>query len=153
MKGLIYKMIGKDIVFLDSDLESKEEVINFLIEKLQSNNYLDQDSSDFKTKIIKREDEVTTYMGNSIAIPHAKSVEVKQPFVTFLRLKNLLEWNKGKNNLVNMVFMLGVPDKKEGIHLKILSNLAKKLINEKILYDLENTNSKSEVIQILEEKG
>lgn len=146
-------MINTDIVFLDLNLKTKKEIIDFLIKKLKEHNYLNSSSKDFKNKILIRENEVTTYMGNSIAIPHAKSSDVKKPFITFLRLKKPLEWNGDTKSLVNMIFMLGVPNKKSDIHLKVLSNLAKKLINKEILNALAKTTSESEVIKILDEKG
>ena len=146
-------MINTDIVFLDLNLKTKKEIIDFLIKKLKEHNYLNSSSKDFKNKILIRENEVTTYMCNSIAIPHAKSSDVKKPFITFLRLQKPLEWNKDTKSWVNMIFMLGVPNKKSDIHLKVLSSLAKKLINKEILNALAKTKSESEVIKILDEKG
>lgn len=145
-------MIDRNIVFLDSNLNSKNTILNFLISNLQDDNYLDRDAHDFKNKILQREKEVTTYMGNAIAIPHAKSSEVKRPFITFLRLKKPLEWNKGQKDTVSMIFMLGVPEKEGEVHLQVLSNLARKLINKDILKKLEFTTDPEEAVQILDEE-
>ena len=45
-------MINTDIVFLDLNLQTKKEIIDFLIKKLKEHNYLSSSSKDFKNKIL-----------------------------------------------------------------------------------------------------
>ena len=74
-----------------------------------------------------REDEISTAMGSSIAIPHALSLGVRHTSLVFLRLQNPIQWD---DDQVQMVFGIAVRKENSGNeHLRILSNLARKLMD------------------------
>src|SRR5699024_650311 len=73
-----------DGTLIKTDLsgESRDEIIEELIEKLDAANALDSKQV-YKEAILAREAEGTTGLGMGIAIPHGKSKTVKKPAVAF----------------------------------------------------------------------
>ena len=99
----------------------------------------------------KREDEVSTDMGFGIAIPHGKSDAVLEPFVVFAKLKEPIIWNEEENSKVNLIFMIGAPENShDNVHLKILSQLAGKLMDEDFLNDLRSVTEKETALKYFE---
>ncbi|AXQ79274.1 PTS sugar transporter subunit IIA [Streptococcus chenjunshii] len=123
-------VISKDLIFLDSDLTDQNAIIHYLVDKAQSADYI-EDADDFFTKVKEREKEVPTAIGYSVAIPHGKSDTVLSPFIAFLRLKDDVKWSGKNEDMVRLVFLIGVPEQSEGkLHLKFISELSKKLLDE-----------------------
>ncbi|WPC18309.1 PTS sugar transporter subunit IIA [Pediococcus inopinatus] len=146
-------MINENLIFLNIDIATKTEAINYLTKKLLSEKYVQEKGKDFKNQILNREQTISTDMGNGIAIPHAKSKDIAKPFVAYLRVKNLILWNEEKNSMVSMIFMIGVPNRAEnGVHLKMLSNLARKLIDEDFLATVKNVNDNKKIVELLEDE-
>lgn len=102
--------------------------------------------------VLEREKEYTTGIGGGIAIPHAKSQSVKEAVIVFGRFPSGIEWNAADEKPVNMIFLLGVPNENIGnLHLKILSQLARKIVNEDFLAILRSADSKEAIIHCLSE--
>ncbi|WP_051636042.1 PTS fructose transporter subunit IIABC [Mesoplasma photuris] len=116
------------ISFFKSNLETKDEVINFLTEKLLNEKIVD-DASVFKAKILERESQDSTGIGDGIAIPHAITKHVKNPSIAFVSLEKPIEWGSLDNKPVDLVFMIATNDENGDAHLTALSNLSIALID------------------------
>ena len=111
-----------------------------------------QDKNLLKEEIYKREDIANTAIGNGIAIPHALSSEVKEAGLIFIRLKNPINWSY--DDKVKYIFGIAVPkENKNNQHLKILSTLARNLMNENFKNELLKSKSTEECYKILNEIG
>lgn len=142
------EIITKDMIQLDVDLEGKESVINHLANLM---NQYDRISN--KEKLLEdiylREEETSTSMGLNVALPHAKSTAVIKPSVVFLRLKHKINWDTDDN--VKMVFGIFIPIKNtDNEHLKILAQLARKLMDPEFREELLNAKSKEECKLLLD---
>jgi len=128
-------MISKELIILDSSLSTKEEVINHLASIAAKSGYL-KDIDQYLSAVYKRERECCTALGYNVGIPHGKSDAVKNTFVACLRTINPIKWGDD-NNIVNLVFLLGIPaDKKETVHLKILAQISRKILDDNFRYQL-----------------
>lgn len=88
-------------------------------------------------------------MGSSIAIPHALSLGVKHTSLVFLRLQNPVQWD---DDQVQMVFGIAVRKENSGNeHLRILSNLARKLMNTGFTNELLQAVNQSCCLNLLKE--
>ncbi|MGX7196937.1 PTS sugar transporter subunit IIA [Enterococcus olivae] len=135
-------MIDKELVILDSPLENKEEIIRFLSDKASKRNYL-TDVETFITAVQKREEEFSTAVGYDISIPHGKNEVVSNPFICFLRAKKPIKWD-GNGNYATLIFLLGVPEEHQSkLHLKILAEISKKLMDEQFREQLSKGNQQS----------
>ena len=106
MKGT--NLITKEMVLLDIEAPSKQELIHylcghlFMVKRTDSPALLYQD-------VINREQKVSTFAGASMAIPHALTEYVNEPSLCFARIKSDdFTWD-GADEAVRFVFMHVVP--------------------------------------------
>lgn len=138
------------LISLDLDVNNKLEAIKKMSEMAGDAGRL-SNLDIYCESVLKREEQLSTDMGFGIAIPHGKSYVVLEPFVVFAKLKEPIVWNEKENSKVNLIFMLGAPENSEdNIHLKILSKLAVKLMDEDFLNELRNTTEKEVVLKYFE---
>lgn len=143
-------IIDKTLISLDLGATNKLEAI-ISMSKMAENVGRLGNLDIYCQAVRKREDEVSTDMGFGIAIPHGKSAAVLEPFVVFARLKEPIIWNEEENSKVTLIFMIGAPEKSEdNVHLKILSQLAGKLMDEDFLNDLRCVTEKETALKYFE---
>lgn len=123
-------VIKKKMILLQQDAKTKDEVLRHLIEAAAENQLITEQQP-FLEAVLNREAEVPTAIGYQIAIPHGKSNTVGAPFIGFLQTKKDFIWTKGHEEEVKLIFLIGVPMENENnIHLKFISQLSKKLLDE-----------------------
>lgn len=143
MKTLI---ITPDLIDMDVKANDKMTIINHLIELARRDGRL-RSVENYRQAIIDRENEASTSLGYSVAVPHGKTDAVKSPFVCFAKSKKGVLWNR---QVVHLIFMIGVPEKEKGnYYLKILSNIARKIIETDFRQKLIQSSNKQEVIDII----
>ncbi|MCT6867960.1 PTS sugar transporter [Gilliamella apicola] len=142
-------VIRNDMIFLNKKINSKQEALLFLTEKAQQVGIINT-QNEFLNKVLDREAIVSTAVGYQIAMPHGKSTVVQQPFVGFLRTTELFNWSEQDNEMVNMIFLIGVPEENEdNIHLKVISQLSKNLLNDSFREQLENLQNNTQIYSLL----
>lgn len=120
-------LINERLIEVHSSLCSKEEIIKQVAGLLFAENRI-TDRDGFIADLYAREEELSTSMGLGIAIPHAKSCHVRCPSLVFIKLAKPVSWNEDS---VRLVFGIAVSKEQAGeMHLKILSQLARKLMND-----------------------
>ena len=143
-------IINKTLISLDLDVDNKLEAISKMSEMAEKTGRI-SDLDTYCKRVKEREAEVSTDMGFEIAIPHGKSDVVLKPFIVFAKLKKPIIWNEAENSKVNLIFMLGAPENSEdNVHLKILSQLAGKLIDDDFISGLRNATEKETVLKFFE---
>lgn len=146
-------MFDQDLViFSQKTFEDKFDAIRDLT-NLVSNKVTSP--KDYFEAVKEREDTLATYVEYGVAIPHAKTNAVKEPFVVYEKLENGVVWgNNGE--VANYIFMIGVPEKYAGnLHLKIISELSKNLMREEFrnkLLNAENANQVYELLMLVEKE-
>ena len=70
------KLINENLILLDMNLQSKDDIISCIADTLENNQRL-CDKQQYIDDVYSREDEISTAMGSSIAIPHALSLGVR----------------------------------------------------------------------------
>lgn len=96
--------------------------------------------------MLEREQSVSTYMGNLLAIPHGTNEakgEIRQSALSFVRYPQGIDWG-GKP----VKFVVGVAGAGDD-HLGILANLAKVFLNANEIAALEAATTPEEVHAIL----
>ncbi len=133
-------LINKEMIVLDSELKDKDDVIQYLAEKAMNLGYVSKVDT-YVEAVKKREEEFSTAVGYGVSIPHGKSESVKEAFIAFFRSRNGFQWDNSEESKVNLVFLLGVPEnKKETLHLKILAQISRKLMDETFREQLMNSD-------------
>lgn len=143
------RVIRNDMIFLNEKISSKENALYFLTTKAVQVKIITQ-QEEFLSKVLEREAMVSTAVGYQIAMPHGKSQAVQQPFIGFLRTLEPFVWSTQDNEAVNMVFLIGVPAENQGnIHLKVISQLSKKLLHDSFREQLTQLNQVDEIYSLL----
>lgn len=147
---MIKELINKDLVIMNLNSQTKEGVFHELAHHLKNqgviSNYLF-----FLEDIYERESLGSTGFGFGVAIPHAKSRYVSKPAVIFGKSKKGITYDSMDGKLVNLVFMIVMPHSDSKEHLLTLAWLSRKLIHEEFRNLLLATETKEEIIKLLEE--
>ncbi|WP_067837778.1 PTS sugar transporter subunit IIA [Amphibacillus sediminis] len=142
-------VISPEMILLDSELSNQDDVIHYIVDNAKANHYL-ADEDDFYQAVKKREQEIPTAIGDLIAIPHGKTDTVQNPFIAYLRTNKAFRWTEEKEEMVQMVFLIGVPKESESqLHLKFISQLSKKLLDEEFREKLLTQTDPDKIYQQL----
>ncbi|MBO0461984.1 PTS sugar transporter subunit IIA [Enterococcus sp. DIV1298c] len=117
--------------------------------------FLDMESTNkeaYIQSVLEREQHSTTGIGNNIAIPHGKSEAVIEPSIVFARLKQPIDWQSLDEEPVSVVILLAIPESQKGdTHLRILSEIAMKLMDDEITAQLKTETNKEQIAKLLSE--
>lgn len=144
----VSEVLKKENIVTKLDAKTKEEALSALVDVLcASGNIKSRD--EFLKDVLDREAVSTTGIGNGIAIPHGKSTNVSETTVAVGRLLSPVEWKSVDDAPVEFVVLLAVNDNdKTGVHVKILSEIARKLASEENCKKLLNAKDADEIISI-----
>ncbi|WP_165211124.1 PTS sugar transporter subunit IIA [Streptococcus tangpeifui] len=135
----------KDNILLNVNVKDKLELFRYIAQYAGKKNIIDNESA-LVAAFLEREEEVSTGLQDSFAIPHAKSDFIKVPTVLFLKLKEPIEWETFDEKPVSNVFVLLVPSKNRGIlHLEMISKIATSLLEEEFITSVKNSSDKDEL--------
>lgn len=142
-------LINKNLIALNMEAKDKDEVLRELIALVKKEGKITSEEQ-FLECVLHREEEFSTGVGNGIAIPHGRSETVSGALIAFAKLNNRIDWNSMDSELVDLIFLLGVPDKNtENLHLKILAQLSRKLMDEDFVKALRDASTEQEVFDAL----
>ena len=142
--NILKDYIDVNLIELDVDAQSKDKILEKLV-FFFDNKYTNSHKKLYKD-ILKRESEITTGIGNGIAIPHAKSKACIRPGVLFARTNDLIKYKALDNKDVGVFFMIITPDDNPYLHLNILAVLAKKLMEKEVVDVLKTSKLKEEIL-------
>lgn len=142
-------LINKNLVTLNLEAKNKEEAIIKLAELAQKEGKITS-VEEYTRCVLDREKTYTTGVGNGIAIPHGKSKAVKEAMILFGKTTAGIEWDSLDGKPVNLIFLLGVPEENvDNVHLKILSQLSRKLMNDNFIEMLKKAVTVEEILNAL----
>lgn len=101
---VLYHLFNPNLIFIDSKLNTREDVLNFLCDKLEKQEIV---QSDFRKKVFERERLYSTAIGGEIAIPHPIKFASKQSAVAFMRLKQPICWDENGDK-IQLIFLLAI---------------------------------------------
>ncbi|MGM0838460.1 MAG: fructose-specific PTS transporter subunit EIIC [Bacillota bacterium] len=145
-------MTSENLLFLDAEWTSKEQVIEQLVDALYNNGNLET-KEPFIQAVLEREKLSPTGLEAGLAIPHGKSKAVKKAAFAVAKLrKPISTWESlDPSNQVELVFLLAIPDTEAGsTHLKLLSELSTRLMNPDYLNRLHDAKDRSSLLQALD---
>lgn len=131
--------------------DSKEAAIREMAEMLATTGNV-RDVDELVRVALAREAQGTTGLGESIAIPHAKTDAVVRPTVGFARSAEGIEWGALDGTKARLVFMISVPEAAAGDeHLRILALLSRKLMDTGFRDRLRGAPDGASVLEVLRE--
>lgn len=138
------EMFSKDLIKLDTRVDSMEEAVEIAGKLLYENGYVKEE---YLAAMQEREKDVSTYMGNGVAIPHGTNESkkyIESTGISFVQIPDGVDFGDG--NIAKLV--IGIAGQGDE-HLKILQNLATALQDEEKTNLLVQTDDKQVVLDSL----
>lgn len=149
----IGQVITKDLISLDLQADSKEAAIEELTDLLVAHGDV-IDKQKFIDDVIERETEGMTGLGEGVAIPHGKSLAVKNTTIAIGISQKNIEWESLDDKPVNVIILFAVRDTDANtLHIKLLQKVAILLADEDFIENLHIVKTKDELISLFVEKG
>lgn len=144
----ISELLKQENILIDLEAQSKEKCIEIMAQRLFESGFI-KNKNEFVKDIKKREELGTTAMGEGVAIPHAKSKEVKSAAICAAVLKNGIDWGAfdGKSRLI---FMIAAPQNGADEHLNALAALSTMLMKKEVRQALLKSKTAEEFLYITE---
>ena len=147
----VKEVLKKENIASNLVASTKEEALEKLAELLYSNGTV-SDKEAFLADVLEREKISTTGIGNGIAIPHGKSPSVAETGVAIGRLEKSVEWESVDDKPVELIVLLAVNGADStGNHVRLLSQMARKLASADNCKRLIEAKNADEIISIFSE--
>lgn len=141
----LFKLNAKN-VFLGLTAQTKEEAIRFAGQKLVENGYV---KTAYIDAMLERERLTSTYLGESIAVPHG-TIESKDDVINtgivFCQYPAGVQFGEEEQDKAKIVIGIAARNNE---HLDVIAKLTNALDDEKIIAKLTTTNDIEEVLAIL----
>lgn len=142
-------LTSKELVALDLEVEDQEAVISVLADLLDKDGRL-SDRETYVEAVNAREQETGgTAFEMGVAIPHAKSSGVSQAGVAFGRASSPLDYGEEEADLI---FLIAAPEGEHELHVKVLQQLARRLMHDEFRESLRQASSPEEVVELMREQ-
>ncbi|WHY81006.1 PTS sugar transporter subunit IIA [Siminovitchia fortis] len=142
--------VEEDLIFYDQPLRDQDQIFDFMADELERKKYV---TSGFREAIKEREQKFPTGLkldGMNIAIVHTEAEYAKTEKLVIIKLKNPATFHNIETLEpidVSLVFGLILSDSEK--HLEVLKKLGTLLQNQKIIKDIKNVKSQSELFTIM----
>ena len=140
-------ILSKDRISLQSSAADKTDAIRKAGDLLVKSGCV---LPEYVDGMLKREESMSTSLGNGVAIPHGvyeNRDHILQTGISVLQLSQPVKWDDGDEVLM-VIGIAAAGDE----HVGVLSNLAEVIDNEETLVDLLKTHDPEVVVKYLGEK-
>lgn len=136
-------------VFLDQSIGDMLGVFRFIAGKAYELGIV-KDEKTACDDLLDREKMMMTGLQDYFAIPHCRTDNVQKAAVFYLSLTDAIEWESFDNKGVKYIFCIMAPEENSGdIHLRLLSVLAAKLIDENFRKEFVKLRDKTEIVNMV----
>lgn len=142
------ELLQEEFIELNMQATTKEEGINELSSLLMSKGVLSNEKA-FIQAVLMREAECTTGIGMGVAIPHGKSEGVEQGSLCFGRSKKGIGYDSLDGEPVHLLFLIAVPADSNDEHLRILSQISRKIMHTEVRQQLLKAETTADVYAAL----
>ena len=146
------QLTSPDLVMLDAVFSDRFAAINALTDRIDQAGKL-TNRQQFLDAVLLREEEGPTALGEYLAVPHGKSIAVKEPVFACALVKEELQWQGlDGDEPVNMIFLLAIPPAEAGsTHMAVLTTLTSSLVEDDFREALLKANTADEVMALFGE--
>jgi PTS system nitrogen regulatory IIA component len=134
-------------VTIDAGFADKQKLLEELARRAAPR--VDLDPLLILAELDKREELGSTGMGGGIAVPHARFQQLRQPFVTLVRLKKPIEFDAVDGKPVDTIALLLLPVARQGEQLGALACIARKLRDPLVMKALRKARDGAEIYRSL----
>lgn len=152
MESKLRQMLTKEMVRLDvPELYSPEEVIEY-----SGNILVEAGKADMRyvIEMVRSYETLGPYMvmAPGLALPHARpGKNVKEPCISFVKLRKPVEFRHPCNDPVKIVFALG--GMSDDGHIELLQDLSSLLVADRMIEKLSAVNTYEELVNLIDKGG
>jgi len=143
---LVYLPLNHVISELSAD--SRSEAIDELAAKAATLSD-SQTAASIALAIHEREQQMTTALGDGVAIPHARLTDMQQAVIVMARAPRGVEWDAPDGKPVQMIFLILTPLNDQHVQLQILQGVAQAIGSDSVRRQLIAAAGVPEIIEIL----
>jgi nitrogen PTS system EIIA component len=145
--NLIASLLPLTNVIVDLDVSSKKRAFEQAGLLFENNQGIGR--SDVFDSLFTREKLGSTALGQGIAIPHGRIKGMRDAQGAFLRLRTPIPFDAPDGKLVNLIFVLLVPERATDLHLQILSELAQMFSDKDLRRKLAESPDAATIYQLI----
>ncbi|MGL4953850.1 MAG: fructose PTS transporter subunit IIA, partial [Culicoidibacterales bacterium] len=148
----LFELFDITLVELELPTTDKQSTMDYMAKKLAEAGRVDNVEL-YREALADREALSSTGIGESIAIPHAKSIAVKQATIAFGRKMSGIEWESFDGTPAQLVFMIAAPEGANNAHLQALSQLSKVLMQPTAKAALLGASDQATILDVFKRFG
>lgn len=103
----------------------------------------------YERDVLEREAQGSTGVGGGVAIPHAKSAGVAAPALAAMTLSEDLDYGALDGEPVRLLFQIAVPDTDANLHVAVLADLARLLMEPDFCTQLLEAKTPEAFLQVI----
>jgi mannitol/fructose-specific phosphotransferase system IIA component (Ntr-type) len=126
----------------------KEAIIQELTDLLENSGNV-RNSNKLFLDLFNREKKASTGIGHGIAIPHVRTIQVKELAMGFARSSIGYDFDSLDNQPVHLFFVMAAPPYDDALYLKLFKSLAEILQFESVREELLHATSEYEIIRAI----
>ncbi|NLW52127.1 MAG: PTS sugar transporter subunit IIA [Tissierellia bacterium] len=139
-------IISEKLIFINENFDTKEGLFEFIAKKAEEENRSKAWKETYEG-LVERESTMSTGFVDGIAIPHTKHESVIEPTLMVIKSANGIPWETMDEKDVILAFSILVPaENEDNIHLKLLSKLSRKLMDDQFKETIINSTSEVEIL-------
>ncbi|WP_099224180.1 PTS sugar transporter subunit IIA [Listeria costaricensis] len=136
-------------ILFDNTATTQEEAFRVIAQFAYKLGFVENEEAYFEG-LKERENEATTGFKDHIAIPHCKHQTNLKPGMFLVKFEHDIPWQALDKQPVRVAFALTIPLEGATEHLKLLSLIARKLIDDTFREDILTSNDPEKLTQIID---
>lgn len=140
-------ILSEKYINLNVEFGSKSEVIDAMLAMVAGHDNV-QDHERLSEDVWKREKEMSTGIGKSIALPHAKTTAVSAPVLAMITLKREIDFDSIDSEPVQIIFLLATPEPMLAEHLKLLGRITRLAGREDVRQRIIDASNPRELLEL-----
>ena len=149
--GAIGSRLSPEYILVPAQVQGKEEVLKLLVQALAAGG-ITSDPELLLKDLEARERLSSTALGSGCAVPHAHSAAMASTVFAAARVSPPLSYDTPDGDPVSLFFLMAGPKADTGLHLKLLSKLARLLHDPQMREDLNKADTPEAFHRIILEK-
>ncbi len=120
----IYTYLQTEHIFLHAALPDKEAVLRFVADTCMKRGIV-RDADTLYEGMQKREQTMSTGIGDGIGFPHTTSSDARDAFVLLIHLAKPIDFEALDKLPVDIIMALVIPENQTSLHLSILAGVSR----------------------------
>lgn len=145
------KILNRRCIKLEMQATKKQDAIEELVEILVQAGKV-ANAEELVEEVLAQEKQISTGIGDGVAIPHIMTKQVKKTIMAFGRKKEGVPFDALDHQPVYLFFLILGPQGKPHLHLQLLSRLSRLLHDYTFKKNLLEAQSPDEILEALRRK-